>query len=310
MPKTTKKSAVKKSSVKKKVVARKVNAKKKNVPKKTAARKTVASLANKAMLAAGQPAPEFTLPNDEGQLVSLADYRGQKVVLYFYPEDDTPGCTKEACSFRDGLSELHNHRAVVLGLSADSVESHVKFKRKFHAQAFYHACVSRYRTFRFQNFLQPFAVVIQARRLDGRVSCRQAGAFRQADHAFCFAQSFFLSRRLSDGAFELEYARRDSGRAAYRARQSAGGEKKSDFRTITGRVRAAFQRGARASATEYVLLHHSAVCRGVENYLSAPAPLLCRASYLFHSFSFILAVLPRLRPARFRLFDGPFRSPL
>jgi len=86
----------------------------------------------KAILAAGQPAPEFTLPNDAGQLVSLADYRGQKVVLYFYPEDDTPGCTKEACSFRDGLSAIHQRRAVVLGVSADAVEAHVKFKQKFH----------------------------------------------------------------------------------------------------------------------------------------------------------------------------------
>jgi len=132
MPKATKKSTVKKSRVKKKVVVRKVSAQKKNVPKKTAARKAVSPLANKAMLAAGQPAPEFTLPNDEGQLVSLADYRGQKVVLYFYPEDDTPGCTKEACSFRDGLSAIHLRRAVVLGVSADTVASHVKFKQKFH----------------------------------------------------------------------------------------------------------------------------------------------------------------------------------
>lgn len=89
-------------------------------------------LAPKEKVAAGQPAPEFTLPNDEGQLVSLADFHGQKVVLYFYPEDDTPGCTKEACSFRDGLSALHQRGAVVLGVSADSVQSHVQFKQKYH----------------------------------------------------------------------------------------------------------------------------------------------------------------------------------
>jgi thioredoxin-dependent peroxiredoxin len=93
-----------------------------------------ASLPSSAItqLTIGQPAPDFTLPNDEGQSVRLADYRGRKVVLYFYPEDDTPGCTTEACSFRDGLSTLHNRRAVVLGVSADSVESHVKFKQKYH----------------------------------------------------------------------------------------------------------------------------------------------------------------------------------
>lgn len=89
-------------------------------------------LAPKEKVATGQPAPEFTLPNDEGQLVSLADFRGQKIVLYFYPEDDTPGCTKEACSFRDGLSALHQRGAVVLGVSADSVQSHVQFKQKYH----------------------------------------------------------------------------------------------------------------------------------------------------------------------------------
>jgi len=83
-------------------------------------------------LAAGQSAPDFTLPNDEGQLVSLADFRGKKVVLYFYPEDDTPGCTKEACSFRDGLSAVHHRSAVVLGISADSVDAHMKFKQKYH----------------------------------------------------------------------------------------------------------------------------------------------------------------------------------
>jgi peroxiredoxin Q/BCP len=98
---------------------------------KSVMKKTNAST-SQTQLAAGQPAPDFTLPNDEGQLVSLADFRGKKVVLYFYPEDDTPGCTKEACSFRDGFSDVHNRRAVVLGVSADSVESHAKFKQKYH----------------------------------------------------------------------------------------------------------------------------------------------------------------------------------
>src|SRR5574341_2329492 len=82
-------------------------------------------------LAIGQPAPDFSLPDDRGNLIRLADFRGKKVVLYFYPEDDTPGCTKEACSFRDGLGEVQHHGAVVLGVSADSVDSHGKFKKKY-----------------------------------------------------------------------------------------------------------------------------------------------------------------------------------
>ena len=84
-----------------------------------------------AELKVGQKAPEFKLMNDTGQEVSLADFKGKKVVLYFYPKDDTPGCTKEACNFRDGLSELRKKGAVVLGVSADSVASHTKFKKKF-----------------------------------------------------------------------------------------------------------------------------------------------------------------------------------
>lgn len=87
--------------------------------------------AGDAPLAVGQPAPDFKLLTDEGQLVSLADYRGKKVVLFFYPEDDTPTCTKEACAFRDSIGDLRKHGAVVFGVSADSVEKHVKFKRKY-----------------------------------------------------------------------------------------------------------------------------------------------------------------------------------
>lgn len=87
--------------------------------------------AGDAQLAVGQPAPDFKLATDEGQLVSLADYRGKKVVLFFYPEDDTPTCTKEACAFRDGIGDLQKHGAVLFGVSADSVNSHVKFKRKY-----------------------------------------------------------------------------------------------------------------------------------------------------------------------------------
>jgi len=84
-----------------------------------------------AELKVGQKAPDFTLSDDNGQKVKLSDYKGKKVVLYFYPKDDTPGCTTEACNFRDGFSEIQARGAVVLGVSADSIESHKKFKKKF-----------------------------------------------------------------------------------------------------------------------------------------------------------------------------------
>lgn len=80
---------------------------------------------------AGDSAPAFTALTDAGTQVSLADFRGKKVVLYFYPKDDTPGCTREASSFRDNHEALLARGAVILGVSADGVESHVKFKQKF-----------------------------------------------------------------------------------------------------------------------------------------------------------------------------------
>ena len=79
----------------------------------------------------GQKAPDFMALNDKGEKVKLADLKGKKVVLYFYPKDDTPGCTKEACAFRDGIDEIKSRGAIVLGVSADSVDSHKKFKNKF-----------------------------------------------------------------------------------------------------------------------------------------------------------------------------------
>ena len=79
----------------------------------------------------GDAAPEFVLPDDGGQPVRLSQFRGKRVVLYFYPKDDTPGCTKEACAFRDGRAALAERNAVVLGVSADSVASHKKFKNKY-----------------------------------------------------------------------------------------------------------------------------------------------------------------------------------
>ena len=81
-------------------------------------------------LAAGDAAPDFALPDQDGALHRLADYRGRTVVLYFYPRDDTPGCTKQACSFRDTLEEIGEQDAVVLGVSVDSAESHRAFREK------------------------------------------------------------------------------------------------------------------------------------------------------------------------------------
>ena len=79
----------------------------------------------------GAPAPDFALKNQAGETVSLGDYRGkQSVVLYFYPKDDTPGCTKQACYFRDLSADFAQKDAVILGVSPDSVESHVKFREK------------------------------------------------------------------------------------------------------------------------------------------------------------------------------------
>lgn len=82
-------------------------------------------------LISGMPAPEFELLDDTGASRKLSDYRGRKIVLYFYPKDDTPGCTKEACNFRDDYSKFEQAGVVILGVSADSVKSHVKFKQKF-----------------------------------------------------------------------------------------------------------------------------------------------------------------------------------
>jgi len=82
-------------------------------------------------LSEGQKAPEFTAEADKGETVNLGDFAGKHVVLYFYPKDDTPGCTVEACSFRDNMGVLQSEGAVVLGISLDSVKSHEKFRDKF-----------------------------------------------------------------------------------------------------------------------------------------------------------------------------------
>jgi peroxiredoxin Q/BCP len=83
------------------------------------------------MLDVGDVAPDFTLPIDGGGELTLSSMRGKKVVLYFYPKDDTSGCTKEACDFREKISEFTKAGAVVLGMSPDSVKKHDKFKAKY-----------------------------------------------------------------------------------------------------------------------------------------------------------------------------------
>ncbi len=83
------------------------------------------------MIAEGETAPDFELQTDSRESVRLSDYRGKPVILYFYPKDNTPGCTREACGIRDAWSEFERRGAVVLGVSADSVASHERFKAKY-----------------------------------------------------------------------------------------------------------------------------------------------------------------------------------
>ncbi len=84
-----------------------------------------------ALLKVGERAPAFRATNQDGETVALSDFKGKKVVLYFYPKDDTPGCTKEACSFRDGWSKFKKRGVAVLGVSTDDEKSHRKFGDKF-----------------------------------------------------------------------------------------------------------------------------------------------------------------------------------
>lgn len=82
-------------------------------------------------LSLGQVAPDFTLPDQEGKMHTLSNYRGQFVLIYFYPKDDTPGCTKEACMLRDHFLQFQSLKVKVFGISTDSVKSHAKFAEKY-----------------------------------------------------------------------------------------------------------------------------------------------------------------------------------
>ncbi len=89
---------------------------------------------NKKSLEVGQSAPDFKLTDQHGKMHSLSDFHGKWLALYFYPKDDTPGCTKQACTFRDGLQELADLGAEVIGISVDDTNSHADFAKKYHLQ--------------------------------------------------------------------------------------------------------------------------------------------------------------------------------
>jgi peroxiredoxin Q/BCP len=79
----------------------------------------------------GNKAPDFSLPDEHGKLVKLSSFRGKRVILYFYPADDTPGCTAQACGFRDSFEEIQEKNAVVIGISPDNAHSHQRFRAKY-----------------------------------------------------------------------------------------------------------------------------------------------------------------------------------
>lgn len=126
------KKATTKRAAAKKAVGTRAAAKKPVAVKKALAKKAVAARATEpAWPQAGSVAPKFTATAHDGSTVRLSALKGQPVVLYFYPKDDTPGCTVEACGFRDAHGEFARHKAVVLGVSPDSAKSHVKFREKY-----------------------------------------------------------------------------------------------------------------------------------------------------------------------------------
>jgi len=129
--KTTAKKPLKKASTQS---AKSAKAVKKPV-QKAAMKAAPVSAAAPGLIAVGAKAPDFTLPDASGKLVTLSAFKGKPVVLYFYPKDDTPGCTQEACDFRDNLAQLKKCGCTVIGISPDSPKSHAKFAAK-HGLAF------------------------------------------------------------------------------------------------------------------------------------------------------------------------------
>jgi thioredoxin-dependent peroxiredoxin len=126
-PKSAPKAQVKKSIVKAPGKSpRKVAPK---ATKKSVEKSTATGIGHMPLV--GQLAPEFALQSDTAGLVSLSKYRGKNIVLYFYPKDNTPGCTREACSFQENMGKLSSANTVVIGVSPDTVESHQKFRKKF-----------------------------------------------------------------------------------------------------------------------------------------------------------------------------------
>ncbi len=110
------------------------------------------------MLKEGDKAPDFELADSEGKAHKLSDYVGKKIVLYFYPRDNTPGCTKEACSFRDNYNLLQNSGLVIIGISTDSEESHKRFQQKYKLPFILLAdkekeVVKKYRVWQEKNFM-------------------------------------------------------------------------------------------------------------------------------------------------------------
>jgi peroxiredoxin Q/BCP len=129
--KSAKKStAARKSKSKTKSTAKRVPMKMKKTARKTPPKTTIPATDLETLMT-GASAPSFELPTDAGTKVSLGDFKGKTVILYFYPKDDTPGCTQESCDFRDSFSRVQAKGAIVLGVSKDSVTSHQKFKEKF-----------------------------------------------------------------------------------------------------------------------------------------------------------------------------------
>jgi peroxiredoxin Q/BCP len=130
--KAAKKKAVKRNGRKPgmKKTAKTTNRKPTRAKSKTVSKPPSKSVADRPSFV-GQPAPAFTLPTGDGHTISLADFRGKRVLLYFYPKDDTPGCTAQACALRDNMSSLAKANTVVIGVSKDDVASHRRFKDKY-----------------------------------------------------------------------------------------------------------------------------------------------------------------------------------